>query len=178
VSFTTILNWLTSGPMTAQVWATIFIGFLASCVAYWGVSTQRLLARRKTTFDHLVKSEFDRDMINATLVFVKQAKTAGGLRQWAAVDKRSTEEGRSIRMVLNEMEIISIGLQHGIIDAEMYSKWSRSGVLRKWQFAKEYVDAVRADSNNNALFHEAEELFKLMQQNKLPKRNFSFRKFW
>jgi hypothetical protein len=178
MTFSDLTNWINNGPMTAEVWATVVFGLLAAILAFWGVATQRLLARRKSTFDHLVKSEFDKDMISATLIFVQQAKSKGKLDQWASPEKRNTNEGRSIRMVLNEMEIISIGIQHGIIDAGMYEKWSRTGVIRKWEYAKGYVDAIRTESNNRALFHEAEELYKKMKIEKLPKRNFTIRKSW
>src|ERR1700737_2653134 len=93
--------------------AAFVTGGIAALIAIWGVLTQRQIARRRATLDHIARSEADGDIIAARRKFIELAKAPGGLAAWADEDKEKTDETLKILLVLNEFELISIGIQRG-----------------------------------------------------------------
>ncbi len=150
--------------------ATFIIGAIAAVVALWGIYTQRAIARRRATFDHISKTEADGDMIAARRKFVELAKANGGLSKWADEDKEKTEEVQAIKIVLNDFELVAIGIQRGIIDKEFYKRWFKSGVTRHWNYARPFVAALRTRTSNDMLFHEFEQMAGWFSDNKPPQR--------
>lgn len=153
-----------------HVTAVLIVGFVAAAVALWGIFSQRALARRKATLDVILRSEADGDLIAARKFFIQLAKAPGGLATWADVSNENTDEAQAIRLVLNEFELISIGIQRGIIDYELYRRWYRSGVIRHWSHAAPFVTALRARTGNDALYREFEEMCRWMNENRMPRR--------
>ncbi|HEY8581043.1 MAG TPA: DUF4760 domain-containing protein [Beijerinckiaceae bacterium] len=157
-----------------QVEATLVIGAVAALIAVWGVLTQRAIARRRATFDHIAKTEADADVIKARRKFIELAKANGGLARWAEEEHERSEEVQSIKLILNDFELIAIGIQRGIIDMEFYKRWYKSGVVRHWSHAHPFVAALRSRTRNNMLFHEFEQLAGWFDDNKAPPRKFRF----
>lgn len=151
-----------------QVWATLLVGVVGAAVAIWGVLTQRAIARRRATLDYLSRGELDSDLIDAHRVFVRLAKD-GGLELWADESKQNEKEVQSIKTVLNDQELISIGIQRGIIDYKLYRMWNRTGVIRRWSYAEPFVKKLRERLNNDALYHEFEEMARWMKDT-MPRR--------
>jgi hypothetical protein len=158
-----------------QMWATLLVGTIGAAVAIWGVLTQRAIARRRATLDHLSRGELDGDLIAANSDFVRLAKD-GGLEIWADESKQNTKEVQSIKTVLNDQELISIGIQRGIIDYKLYRMWNRTGVIRRWTYAEPFVKKLRERSNNDALYHEFEEMARWMKGT-MPRRRW-WRGLW
>jgi hypothetical protein len=153
-----------------NVGAFLAIGIVAALVAIWGVTTQRAIARRRATLDHIARSLSDRDLIQAHLRFIQLAKEPGGLAPWADVDKEKSEETQTIKTVLNEFELIAIGIQRGIIDYQLYVRWFRTGAILYWRHGAPFVHALRARVQNDAVFHEFEEMVRWFRENKMPRR--------
>jgi Domain of unknown function (DUF4760) len=164
------------GPQTAG--AFLFVGILAALIAVWGVTTQRAIARRRATLDYISKGLGDRDLIEAHQKFIELAKEPGGLAPWAEEDKEKTDEAQKIRTVLNEFELIAIGVQLGIIDFELYVRWFRSGVIRYWRHAAPYVFSLRSRLENDAMYHEYEEMVRWLRDNRMPRRGRLFRRWF
>src|SRR5262245_30020624 len=133
--------------------ATLLIGAIAALIAIWGVLTQRQIARRRATLDHIARSEADNDVLAARRQFIEAAK-AGGIAAWAEADKEKSEEAQKILLVLNEFELISIGIQRGILDYRIYRMWSKTATISYWNHATPFVAALRNRVGNEALFHE------------------------
>ena len=157
-----------------QVGATFLMGFVAALIAIAGVLTQRAIARRRATFDHIAKTEADADVIKARRTFIQLAKANGGLAKWAAEEHERSEEVQNIKLILNDFELIAIGIQRGIIDLEFYKRWYKSGVTRHWSHAYPFVAALRNRTGNNMLFHEFEQLAGWLNDNKAPPRKYRF----
>jgi hypothetical protein len=147
-----------------------FVGAVAASIAVWGVITQRVVARRRATLDLISNLERDGDVIAAHKKFISLAKSSEGLALWADEGKEATEETQAIRIVLNEFELIAIGIQRGIIDYELYKRWNKSGVIQYWKNTAPFVLRLRARLNNNSIYHEYEELFRWMNGDTMPKR--------
>jgi hypothetical protein len=131
------------------------------------------VARSRATLDVILQSEADGDLIAARKKFVELAKASGGLARWADEAQEKSDETQTIRLVLNEFELVSIGIQRGIIDYELYKRWYRSGVIQHWKHAAPFVTALRARTGNDALYHEFEEMCRWMKDNQMPRRKIS-----
>lgn len=148
----------------------LFASLAAALIAAWGVVTQRAIARRRATLDYIAKTESDAAIISARKKFIELAKDPGGLAPWAEAAKESTDEVQKIRTVLNDFELISIGIQRGIIDYELYRRWLRSGTLRYWNHAAPFVLHLRGRLEDEMIYHEFEELVRWLRENRKPRR--------
>ena len=154
----------------ASTGIALFIGVFAGVIAIWGVATQRSIARRRATLDHIAKSESDGDVIRARRKFIELAKAEGGLATWAEPNKEPSEEVQAIRIVLNEFELIAICIQRGIIDYELYRRWNRSGTIKYWTHAAPFVHHLRSRLENELIYHEFEEMVRWMKGESIPRR--------
>jgi hypothetical protein len=162
------------GPLFHAVGPAI-VPTLAALVAIWGVVTQRAIARRRATLDCITKAEADTDIIGARRKFIELAIcNDGGLAKFAEQNCEATEEAQKIRLVLNEFELMAIGIQRGIIDFELYKRWNKSSVLKYWKHAQPFVTRLRARTDNSAYFHEFEQMAGWLRDDKMPARG----RFW
>ncbi|MBJ7412503.1 MAG: DUF4760 domain-containing protein [Phenylobacterium sp.] len=139
-----------------EVSAVLVTAALAAVIAIWGIISQRGITARQTTLEFIRNSESDEDMIAARATFWRLSRDPAGLGPWAA--QPLTDEFKHVRTVLNEYEMIAIGIQRGILDDELYRRWYKSGVIRAWNHAAPFVLARRNSTGNEALWHEFEEM--------------------
>lgn len=112
--------------------------------------------------------EADRSFIEARRKLIELAKTATGLAAWAAEEKEGTHEAQCIRLVLNQFEIVSIGIELGILDFETYKRWFQTAVISFWGHSEGFVKALRARTNRPAIYHEFESLAGWMKNGRVP----------
>jgi hypothetical protein len=83
----------------------------------------------------------------------------------SALDKNVGPKGR----------LLSIGIQRGTIDLELYARWFKSGSIRAWEDAEPFVRATRARFGNNLMiYHEFQEMVRWFQGSAKPPR----RRWW
>lgn len=156
----------------------IFItGAIAAALAIWGIITQRVVARRAATLDYLSRMDSDNDLIKARTLYNKASKKTGGLAALASPDKRDDEHLQALRLVLNELERLAIGIQFGILDREFVCRHSRGTIKRDWSLTAPFVYKLRSEYNNPALFHEFEDLARSLDDQPLPSRG-TFWRLW
>ncbi len=151
-----------------EVGAVFVTGAIASLIAIWGVLSQRAIARRQVTLDHIAHLESDRDIIEARKMFVELAKKAGGLAVWAEANKEQTNEALAIGRILNSYELISIGIQRGIIDFELFKRWHRASAIKYWERGAPFVMRIRERLQNDMFFHEFEQMVGWFKEDKKP----------
>lgn len=157
--------------MGAFIVGAIIAGVTA-IATIWGVITQRVIARRHATINFISKAEADTDIIKARRKFTELAnKLDGGLAKFAEKDHEGTEDATQIALVLNQFELIAIGVQKGVFDFTIYKRWNKSTVLRYWNHAAPFVHALRARIGNDGLYHEFEQMAWWLKEKKMPKRN-------
>lgn len=82
-------------------------------------------------------------------------------------------------MVLNDYELIAIGIERGIIDDKTYRRWFRSGVVKDWRSAAPFIMAIRERTGNDHLFHEFEDMARRYLDGKgMPRRQIFWSKFF
>jgi hypothetical protein len=97
---------------------------------------------------------------------------------WAEADKEKSVDVQSIRLVLNGFELVAIGIQFGTFDYELIRRWNKSAILTYWRHGAPFVFALRARTKNDAVYHEFEEMARWLKDNKMPRRNWWFGKFF
>lgn len=101
--------------------------------------------------------ESDPDIISARRKFLLLTQN-GSLASYAEKKYEGTDEFYSIVTVLNQFELISIGIQRGIVDPKLFERINKSSVLMYWTHAAPFVHALRAKLNNNRLYNELENM--------------------
>ncbi len=163
----------------SETFAILFTGILAAVVggvavvaAIWGTISARKIARSQTTLEHIAGAEADTNFQNAKQGFALILNSGIDIARYADIGKEGDPGTRAIATVLNEYELISIGIQRGIIDPELYKRWSYSNVIFDWESVQPFVAALRKRTGRQTLFHEFEEMARWMSQNRLPHRRF------
>lgn len=140
----------------------------ALLIAILAIISQRQSARAQHTVMHLADAMRDRDIIAAKTVFFEKAALPGGLAKYAHKEDSKTEV--AIRTVLNHFELISLGIQCGTIDYEVFKRWNRSTVLTVWSAASPFISETRKLHNTPMLWHEFEELARDFSSVRNPSR--------
>jgi hypothetical protein len=161
-----------------EVGAVFITGGFATLVAIWGVLSHRAIARRQATLEYISHLESDRDIIDARKIFVGLAKAAGGTAAWAEADKEQTDEALAIGRVLNSYELVSIGIQRGIIDYELFKRWHRSSAIKYWERGAPFVMRIRARLSNDMFYHEFEQLVGWLKGDQKPPARRRWAGFW
>jgi Domain of unknown function (DUF4760) len=161
-----------------QIQAVFISTFIAATVAIWGVLSQRAIARRRATIDLIARNEADHDLIQGYQKYVELALAPEGLAKWADIANEKTVETQTIRLILNQYELVAIGIQLGILDYKFWQRWGKSTTIRSWNHASPFVLRLRERLSNPAVYHEFEELVKALQGEKMPKRNWWLGRFF
>jgi Domain of unknown function (DUF4760) len=155
----------------AAVATAAAIGLLGTMLA---ISSQRAVNRRRATVDMLTTKMWDQDYI-ASLetffdamsnqeqlmidydLFVKYGdpqiltqqdpKLSDDLRK--KVDEAKTRLYR-IRYILNDRELVAIGIREGIYDEAIYRRLWYTTTLKEWKLAGPLVARIRNNSGNRA----------------------------
>jgi hypothetical protein len=158
-----------------QAGAGLIAAAAAAIIAMWGIESQRRIARRQKTVEHISHVDRDHDMIKARLEFIALAQSKDKMVEYGKLQDPNEEQQKTltnIRLVLNDFELISVSIQQGVMDNTLYHQFHRGTVIEYWKSARPFVDAVREQYNNSKLFYEFEMLSKEYENNPLPKRNF------
>jgi hypothetical protein len=166
-------------PALTEPQAVLITGIAATLVAIWAIYSQRAITRRQATLDHIARLQADGDLTRHRIKFRDLAKQPGGLAEWASHDKEGTPEYQSITTRLNEFELISIGIQRGCVDFELYARWYKSGTIREWNDAEAFIKSLRKRfDNNQMIFHEFQEMVRWFQTDVTPPRRSWWRGVW
>jgi|GEM_PF-6607339 len=146
----------------------VLVTVLAVVIAVLAIISQRQSARAQHTIEFLSDALRDADLIYAKAVFAEKASQPGGLAKYAHKEHGKVES--NICTVLNHFELISLGIQCGTIDYDVFKKWNRSTVLYIWTAASPFISESRKLKNSPLLWHEFEELARDFSANKNPPR--------
>jgi len=128
--------------------------------------------------DHMAMADMDKDMIDARAVFIRLATEPGGLAKWAEQDQEASAENASIRLILNDFELVSTAIQFGIADYAFYHKYNHGTVKRYWTHAAPYIHALRARTGSQTVYEEFEQLHNWVGGGKRPRRKILWKKFF
>ncbi|OAO02587.1 hypothetical protein A8B75_11640 [Sphingomonadales bacterium EhC05] len=153
-----------------EVEAILLTATIAAILAVWGIITQRVVARRVATLNHLARVDADNDLIDARKMFIKLTNDDGAILKYADPATFDTDEATSVRLVLNEHERLAIGMQFGVLDREYIKRTWRGTLIRDFTLAAPFIYKLRQHTKNPAIYHEFEELVRSLVDKKMPKR--------
>lgn len=160
-----------------EVSAVVITALAAAVIAIWGIISQRVITARQATLEFIRDAERDNDIITARREFNRLSKDPAGLGPIAA--DTTTDEYKSVQLVLNHFEMVAIGIQRGIFEDEIYRRWYKSGVIRAWKVAAPFIFARRTSTGNDALYHEFEEMARYyIGKRPMPRRGFFWGRFF
>ncbi len=150
------------------------------------IKSQRKLARQRATIDVLMRNLWDKDYMKSQAVtygllsnskeleelyeqtvVVRQLKREG---RWDSVGynerrryEAATEQMQHVQAILNDRELMAIGVRQGAVDDAIYRRWWFSTLLHEWDAAEATILRIRRDFGHtagNAMFSEFEQLTK------------------
>ena len=131
-----------------EVKATLAVGAIgatiavaAAIISIWGVYSQRVLTRRQATIAHLALAG-DRSVNDTIQAFIKLSREPN-IARYAEEDQQGTDPSLTITAVLNQFELISVGIQRGIFEYELIKTWQAGSIIRYWNAAHPFVVALR-----------------------------------
>lgn len=138
-----------SGP-GLTVWA-IFLALLPPAVvilaALGGALWQRKIARQTLTFNIIERQLWDEDYIRnrRAFILIRENTSSAGLAALVSPAQAGTEEAGTVRLILNNYEIISIGIRDGVLDGGMYDKFFRTTLLKDFESMRPFIEASQKD---------------------------------
>lgn len=163
--------------------ATYIIGLIAAIIAIYGILSQRQIARRTNTLEYIRSQEADTDVIKARNNFLNLAEKLNDIAETEHEQSKlifpdlKFDDIQNIRMVLNEYELISIGIQNGVLDFKMYRDWNKKNIIDHWDISNKYIEVIRTNKNRK-IYREFEKLKDWMDKRKLPWKLRYFRIFY
>jgi len=172
--------------------AILLAATLAAFLGFLTILSQRNIARRKATLDHLSDLEADKDIIAARNLFVELTKKPEitlslidylvrnnvsknvGLKNPLPGEKNIVPvnlQAQALRTILNINEMMAIGIQLGIIDYKFFRRYQKGQFISDWELVAPFVYALRRITKRDALYHEFEQVVGWMKDDKMPIRN-------
>lgn len=169
------------GPVAVLLSATI-----ATFVAINSIKTTRSVTRLRETFNTLNQANWDRDMIEARKVYANLLTGISDNPQLIAQYCRTNEKPKSdaknlygiyardekvdiaetLMTILNEYEILSLGVRMDIVDEIFLFKSLRSTTLRDWKNLSPLISEYRRRYANNLIYIEFEGLANAWEKNR------------
>lgn len=138
--------------------AILFSAFVGGSIALVGIRTQREIARKKEALNFLAKSESDGDLIEARQVFLRAAAKQGGLVGLIA-DGQGGKEFEQVRVTLNDLELMAVGVAEEIIDFEIVFQARRGMIIDVWERSGRLVEELRSRTGKSRLYGSLEDLY-------------------
>jgi hypothetical protein len=180
-----IMFGFTAGLMTgaAAMWAqgetyaNLVIGALGALIAasatggaVWAVYSQRVIARRQATVQHVARLDADAVVRETLSQFIALTKDTKNLAHWADEDKVGSSQALTIIFVLNQFELIGTAIQLGIFEYEFIERWQKNSIIRYWRAAHPFVVALRQRVDVATLWIEFETLNNWVSGRSNPRR--------
>lgn len=145
-------QWFTGGPSqelnalhaaTLSGSAIIVSAGIAALVARRAIYSQRAIARRNMTINLISQRIWDKDYIQARNLFNQAKNSREGLEYWGDNVHHQTDTVAAIRDVLNDYEIMAIGIQNGIVDNDIYKEWTKTTLVEDYEAARTLIAIVQ-----------------------------------
>lgn len=147
------------GPLISAGAILISAG-VATRIARVNIREQRKISRRRATLDLLSRNEWDGDYLIARNEFVRLKNGSTGLEFWTAKEHEDSPQIGIIRSVLNDYELIAIGIEEDILDEELYKKWFKSAYIKDYDLSADAIAALRERLGVPAIYKNFEALAK------------------
>jgi len=143
-------------------WITAIVAISAVVVAAIGITVQRRLARRRAAIDFFLKTEADKQLVDAYDEFWAGIRHMGTMpiQDFCTSEKADVRKHHfAVRKYLNVHELIAVGIKDGMFDDRVcYDFWSRI-LIRCVEAARPVLDKIRDRPGHEATYIELESLY-------------------
>lgn len=158
-------------------WAIVASATLAFIAVFVAGAINRKTARLSLTFQNQSALLWDEDYQKYRKLFIKYRDGAKVERlKLAQEDQQGTEEASAVRTILNDYELVAIGIREKILDERFLRVFSRKTFIDDFEKMKDFIDEIRRVKSNDAIFFEFETL--AIKWRDTPANGKSFWKFW
>jgi hypothetical protein len=154
--------------------ATVLVALITASIALWAIYSQRIVSRRRGTLEYLSSILNDHDYIKAHKIFVTIANSEMlpdfvdrdisniDVQKLNLTKEELLEAHSSIDLVMNNFELISIGLQRGVLDYMVIRHYMRTIIVTHWIAAQPYILKLQVNPKYGEVFVEFRLLYGLM----------------
>lgn len=136
----------------------------SAAIALAAVWVARKTTRERETVALIFKFHWDNDYIRARNVFKRVRDSDTGLVACIngnnSKDQKDQTDYDAVLQIMNHYEMISVGINSGILSAEIYDRYYRTRFVKDWIEAKALIAEERRVADNDRLFVEFETLAK------------------
>ncbi|MCH9704624.1 MAG: DUF4760 domain-containing protein [Proteobacteria bacterium] len=134
---------------------TAGIGLASICIAIWNIRENKKIARVRHTLEFL--EAYNRNpRIDEAHEFIREIKDKGNSDQ---IKEFENKENRvPFLFLLNQFEILAIGLSQGIYDKELIEKSFGYDVYEIYQNSEKLINYIRQEKGDDGAFRELEKL--------------------
>lgn len=149
-----------------MVWLVPIAILLSACigafVAVHAIGTQQKIARKRATLDLLSRKEWDNDFVDAKRRFNRLRDSGEDIGVFATAARKQLEDANfdMIRNILNDYELIAVGIAGEILDEDLYKLWFRSALVKDYEKSRGFIVNIRKLENVPEYYSEFEVLAK------------------
>ena len=128
-----------------HLWVTAVILTLSLGVAIAGLLNAKAIARKKATLDLIETSEYTSHYqeMRATFSYYRRRKGGFAPIRDPGSEARLKKDRNEILSYLNYYEMVSIGIDRGVFDKDIYKAWMAGPFVRDWNAAREFIQGER-----------------------------------
>jgi hypothetical protein len=127
-----------------QPLVTAVAAILGGIFAWAAIRANRGIARTRATLDLIERTESQAHYQSLWLNFKAVRGREGGFGALIAPASPVDETARALALeFLNHYELVAVGCKHGVLDSEFYKHFMRGAVVRDWQAASVFINAIR-----------------------------------
>jgi len=158
---------------TIGFWVQNGILTISAIAAIWVIKSSKTQEKRRATIDVVMHQKKDDALQSARRVVLKLHES-GECNFAKYLESTSSEEYKSILLVLNGYEFVASGIREGAFDEKTYKRLRYSTVLRDWGNLCAFILAFRRSKKIDELFQEFEWLYEQWKDRPLK----PYRKRW
>ncbi len=142
--------------------------FLSAVAAIFVIHHNGVLARRRSTIDHIIHQKSNEAILNAIHIVYRLHDDNVQFSQY--LDKQDSDEFKAILKVLNNHEFIAVGIRRKAFEERIYKELQYSNFVKVYNSAAGIIAEIRKKQNSHTLFQEFEWLIKRWEKCPLKRR--------
>lgn len=129
-------------------WAIFLSAGVILAAAVIGVFWQRRISRQTLTLTLIERQLWDQDYIKARKGFIaiRDGSSKDQLKTLALPASAGTDDAATVRSILNNYELISIGISSGVLDAAMYKTYFRGTFVSDHEAISSFIQSAQTIS--------------------------------
>ena len=142
--------------------AILVSALFATTAAMLSIWWTRRTTRQRETIALILSVHWDKDYIEARNFFIEKRDSNEGLES-CATDQKS-DDFKKVAQILNHYEVMSVGINHGILCSKIYREWNMTRFVEDWRKSESLIASIRGRRENPRLFDQFERTAKKWQK--------------